>query len=78
MSSNEARGRALSAIQDMYLLPPAGNDDFEEALIAAWEMAIEHAAQIAERVASFYSSNNGDNKETALLVAQEIRADGEG
>ena len=33
----------------------------------------ERCAKVAERVASYYSANNGDNKDVALLVAQEIR-----
>ncbi len=33
----------------------------------------ERCAGVAERVASYYSANNGDSKDVALLVAQEIR-----
>lgn len=33
----------------------------------------ERCAGVAERVAAYYSANNGDNKDVALLVAQEIR-----
>ncbi len=33
----------------------------------------ERCAKVAERVAAYYSANNGDNKDVALLVAQEIR-----
>lgn len=32
-----------------------------------------NCAEIAVRVSNYYSANNGDNKEVALLVAQEIR-----
>lgn len=59
----------LSLLYDLGLLP----EEISARVRGYVEAERERCAKVAERVAGYYSANNGDNKEVAQLVAKEIR-----